>query len=125
MPKQGQHHNDANDPAVSKGPNNPSKSVTITTGTPKKRETYEQQAAQHRGVVVRGGVLGDPPRFARRLVDPAQVVPLGAGGVVAGIAGHARLDAAEAPFRIYAPQQREQNARFDAHNRLVTLLHQD
>ncbi|HKP54391.1 MAG TPA: hypothetical protein VJ183_17270 [Chloroflexia bacterium] len=47
MPKDGQHNNDAHDYDKSKGPNNPSKSVTITTGTPKKQETYQQQAARH------------------------------------------------------------------------------
>ena len=47
MAKQGQHHNDAHDYDKSKGPNKPDKSVTITTGTPKKHETYEQQAAEH------------------------------------------------------------------------------
>ena len=44
MAKQGQHKNDANDNTKSKGHNNPDKSVTITTGPPKKQETYEQQA---------------------------------------------------------------------------------
>jgi hypothetical protein len=48
MPKKGQHNDDAHDPDKSKGPNNPSKSVTITTGTPKKHETYQKQAAEHR-----------------------------------------------------------------------------
>ena len=48
MAKQGQHEGDSNDPNVSKGNNNPSKSVTVTTGTPKKRETYEEQARQHK-----------------------------------------------------------------------------
>jgi hypothetical protein len=33
MAKQGQHKRDAHDPRVSKGPNNPDKSVTITTGS--------------------------------------------------------------------------------------------
>jgi hypothetical protein len=47
MAKQGQHNNDANDPDQSRGPNNPDKSVTITTGPPKNQETYEQQARQH------------------------------------------------------------------------------
>jgi hypothetical protein len=47
MAKQGQHQGDSNDPDKSKGHNNPSKSVTVTTGTPKKRETYKQQAARH------------------------------------------------------------------------------
>jgi hypothetical protein len=47
MPKRGQHKNDAHDPRVSPGPNNPSKSVTVTTGTTKKQETYEQQAREH------------------------------------------------------------------------------
>jgi hypothetical protein len=47
MAKQDQHQGDARDQDKSKGPNNPSKSVTVTTGTPKLRETYKQQAAQH------------------------------------------------------------------------------
>jgi hypothetical protein len=47
MAKQGQHKRDANDPRISKGPNNPSKSVTITTGTYKKKETAREQVAQH------------------------------------------------------------------------------
>ncbi len=42
--KQGQHNNDAHDYDKSKGPNNPSKSVTITIGSYKKRETYAEQA---------------------------------------------------------------------------------
>ncbi len=46
MAKQGQHNNDAHDYDKSKGPNNPSKSVTITTGTYKKKETYAKQAAE-------------------------------------------------------------------------------
>ena len=50
MPKQGQHNDDAHDYDKSKGPNNPSKSVTVTTGTPKKQETYQEQAAQHEDV---------------------------------------------------------------------------
>ncbi|MFL5734449.1 MAG: hypothetical protein ACJ78Q_14785 [Chloroflexia bacterium] len=48
MAKQGQHNNDSRDQDKSKGPNKPSKSVAITTGTPKKQETYKQQAAQHK-----------------------------------------------------------------------------
>lgn len=48
MPKRGQHNDDSDDKDKSPGPNNPSKSVTVTTGTPKKQETYQQQAAEHR-----------------------------------------------------------------------------
>jgi hypothetical protein len=48
MAKQGQHNNDAHDSDRSKGHNNPSKSVTITTGTPKKKETYAEQAREHK-----------------------------------------------------------------------------
>jgi hypothetical protein len=48
MPKDGQHNNDAHDYDKSKGPNNPDKSVTVTTGTPKKQETYQEQAAEGR-----------------------------------------------------------------------------
>jgi hypothetical protein len=47
MAKQGQHKNDAHDQTKSKGPNNPSKSVTITTGSHKKQETYREQAFAH------------------------------------------------------------------------------
>ena len=46
MAKQGQHNDDAQDSDKSKGPNNPSKSVTVTTGSPKKQETYQKQAAE-------------------------------------------------------------------------------
>ena len=46
MAKQGQHEHDAHDPRVSKGNNNPDKSMTITAGTPKQQETYEQQARE-------------------------------------------------------------------------------
>lgn len=48
MAKQGQHKHDGNDPRVSKGHNNPDESMTITTGTYKKQETYEQQAREHK-----------------------------------------------------------------------------
>jgi hypothetical protein len=46
MAKQGQHKRDANDPRISKGPNNPDKSVTITTGSYKKRATAREQIAR-------------------------------------------------------------------------------
>jgi hypothetical protein len=48
MPKKGQHRNDAFDPLRSAGRNNPEKGVTITAGTPKKRETYAEQAREGR-----------------------------------------------------------------------------
>ncbi len=47
MPKDGQHNNDAHDYDKSKGPNNPEKSVDMTTGTSKNQETYREQAARH------------------------------------------------------------------------------
>ena len=47
MAKQGQHHNDAHDSDASRGHNNPAKSVMITAGTPKKRETYAAQSRKH------------------------------------------------------------------------------
>jgi len=47
MAKQGQHNNDANDNDKSPGRNNPDKGMTITTGTPKKKETYAEQARNH------------------------------------------------------------------------------
>jgi hypothetical protein len=48
MAKQGQHQNDSHDKTKSRGPNNPSKSVTITTGSYKKAETYAKQAAERK-----------------------------------------------------------------------------
>ena len=48
MAKQGQHNNDVRDSDVSRGHNNPAKSMTITAGTPKKQETYERQARAHK-----------------------------------------------------------------------------
>lgn len=48
MAKQGQHKHDGNDPRVSRGHNNHSKSTPITTGTYKKHETYEAQAREHK-----------------------------------------------------------------------------
>jgi len=47
MPKSGMHRNDANDQTKSKGPNKPSESRTITTGTYKKKEPYEERARMH------------------------------------------------------------------------------
>jgi hypothetical protein len=46
MAKQGQHERDAHDPRISKGPNNPDKSVTITTGSYKKHATTREQHAR-------------------------------------------------------------------------------
>lgn len=48
MSKKGQHERDHHDPRISKGPNNPAKSVTITTGSYKKPETYEKQQHEHK-----------------------------------------------------------------------------
>jgi len=54
MGKHGQHQNDDEDRSKpggnekSKGHNNPSQSQTITTGTYKKPETYQKQAAERR-----------------------------------------------------------------------------
>ncbi|MGE5597125.1 MAG: hypothetical protein ACM3S1_13970 [Hyphomicrobiales bacterium] len=48
MAKQGQHKKDRNDQNISRGRNNPDESMTITTGSYKKHETYEQQAREHR-----------------------------------------------------------------------------
>ena len=51
MAKAGQRKNDASGPTS--GRNNPKESVEVTAGTPKKRETYEEQAREHKdpGVV--------------------------------------------------------------------------
>jgi hypothetical protein len=59
MAKQGQHNDDAHDYDKSKGPNNPDKSVTITTGSYKKQETYEKQAAE-------GKANNSPAQAAKR-----------------------------------------------------------
>lgn len=48
MAKQGQHKADSHDGRKSPGRNNPSQSMTITTGSYKKQETYEQQARERR-----------------------------------------------------------------------------
>ena len=47
MAKQGQHNRDSRDLDVSRGHNKPAKSITITTGNFKKKETYRKQAVQH------------------------------------------------------------------------------
>lgn len=47
MAKQGQHHNDHNDPDVSRGHNEHEKSTPITTGNYKKPETYREQMYNH------------------------------------------------------------------------------
>ena len=47
MAKQGQHKHDHDDPRVSRGPNKPAQSMTITTGSYKKQETYEEQRRRH------------------------------------------------------------------------------
>jgi len=55
MAKPGQHHNDGVSSSkprgheTSRGKNHPDRSQPITTGTYKKKETYQQQAAEHRG----------------------------------------------------------------------------
>jgi hypothetical protein len=48
MAKQGQHKDDAFDQTKSQGHNHPDRSQTITTGSPKKQETVEQDAREHR-----------------------------------------------------------------------------
>jgi hypothetical protein len=48
MAKQGQHKNDAFDQTKSQGHNHPDRSQTITTGSPKKQSTIEQDAREHR-----------------------------------------------------------------------------
>ena len=47
MAKQGRHKNAGSDNTKSKGHNNPDKSVTVTSGSYKKQETYEEQAREH------------------------------------------------------------------------------
>jgi len=48
MPKRGQHKDDRFDQTKSHGHNHPDRSQTITTGSPKKQETVEQDAREHR-----------------------------------------------------------------------------
>jgi hypothetical protein len=48
MAKQGQHKNDRFDQTKSQGHNHPDRSQTITTGSPKKRESFERDAREHR-----------------------------------------------------------------------------
>src|SRR4051795_13414250 len=48
MAKQGQHKNDDSDQTKSRGHNFPERSQTITTGSPKKQESYERDAREHR-----------------------------------------------------------------------------
>jgi hypothetical protein len=48
MSKHGQHKGDSFDQTKARGNNNPSQSQTITTGTYKKKETYAQQAREHK-----------------------------------------------------------------------------
>src|ERR671933_719804 len=55
MAKAGQHHNDGVDSSKprghekSRGRNHADRSQEITTGTPKKKETYQRQAREHSG----------------------------------------------------------------------------
>ena len=48
MAKQGMHEGDSHDQTESKGHNKPSKSVNVITGSYKKHETYERQAAERK-----------------------------------------------------------------------------
>jgi len=48
MAKQGQHKNDAFDQTKSPGHNHPDRRQTVTTGSPKKQETIERDAREHR-----------------------------------------------------------------------------
>jgi hypothetical protein len=77
MAKQGQHKNDRMDQRKSRGHNNPDKSVTITAGTPKKQETYAEQAR-------RGEDPGKQAQAAKNewkedTHDPERKLPKGAG----------------------------------------------
>src|SRR4051794_4793749 len=48
MAKQGQHKNDGFDQTKSQGHNHPDRSQTITTGSPKSKESYERDQHEHR-----------------------------------------------------------------------------
>jgi hypothetical protein len=67
MAKAGQRKNDASGPTS--GRNNPKESVDVTAGTPKKRETYEEQAREHKdpGVVAQHA---KPEKSTRDHRDP-------------------------------------------------------
>jgi hypothetical protein len=59
MAKQGQHNDDARDQDRSRGHNNPAKSMTITAGTLKQRETYAEQARAHHDPAPRAQAAGN------------------------------------------------------------------
>ena len=67
MAKAGQHHNDGVDSAKprghekSRGVNHPDRSQPMTTGSSKKRETYDKQAREH------SGNTGDQRESAERI----------------------------------------------------------
>jgi hypothetical protein len=79
MAKQGQHNEDARDADRSRGHNKPRKSVTITAGTPKKHETYAEQARRHEDPGRQAQAqknewredTRDPARLARRAAGTA------------------------------------------------------
>ena len=79
MAKQGQHNKDARDQDRSRGHNNSEKSVTITAGSPKKRETYAEQARRHEDTGKQAQAqknewtedTRDPERLARRAAGTA------------------------------------------------------
>jgi len=73
MAKQGQHKDDGHDPSKSKGPNNPDKSVTITTGSYKKKETTRAQHA-------RGEDADRPAQFDKNEWTEAPREPQGTSG---------------------------------------------
>ena len=77
MAKQGQHKNDRMDQRKSRGNNNPDKSVTITAGTPKKQETYAEQA--RRGEDTDKQAQAAKNEWKEDTHDPERKLPKGAG----------------------------------------------
>jgi hypothetical protein len=72
MAKQGQHKDDRSDPRKSRGPNKPSRSVTITTGSYKKPVTYAHQAAKGQARTGRLGLPGTGGAKTRAAPTPTK-----------------------------------------------------
>jgi len=85
MAKQGQHKNDGFDQTKSQGHNHPDRSQTITTGSPKKQESYERDAREHRDPNRQAQAdrndwhseRADPPSHKDQTGSPNELVPMG------------------------------------------------
>jgi len=63
MAKQGQHPGDHAGRQESTGNNNPSKSVTVTAGNVKKKETYDEQARNHQDTGKQAQAAKNEPKY--------------------------------------------------------------